>query len=64
MLHPALDGEGREIELIGEIAAMVELGMAGAERPRPGLTGSDRGLFGRSVKLVAGIGFEPMTFRV
>ena len=50
-LHPAADGF--RIELAGEIANMVTLS-AGAES-----VGSKA-----SVKVVAGIGFEPMTFRL
>ncbi len=47
---------GFEIELIGEIAAMVELGAykeAAAVRP-----------YQSSIKVVAGVGFEPTTFRL
>ena len=62
VLHPAAEGNGHEIELVGEIAAMVELaighGRGGAS------AGQDRGLFVRSVKVVAGAGFEPAAFRL
>ena len=53
------------MELIGELAAMVRLGMG----KRPAVSGkaaaaADPGLFARSVKVVAGRGFEPLTFRL
>ena len=51
--------EGLEIEIVGEIAKMVELGI-GPNAKRANL---DEKLT-RSVKVVAGIGFEPMTFRL
>jgi site-specific DNA recombinase len=53
--------EGRyEVEIIGEIARMIEIG-----RGYPDTKGAarDEGA-ARSVKVVAGIGFEPMTFRL
>jgi len=59
VLHPVDDG--LEIELIGEIAAMVDLGTnkkAGSKEP------AVPEAYRRSVKVVAGIGFEPMTFRL
>ena len=57
VLHPGADGQrGFEIELVGEIAAMVRLGLSGdaaAHRTLPsGGAGPD--LFGSSVKVVAG----------
>ena len=55
-VSPAAGGKGLEIELVGEIAAMLRLGM--------GEAAADRGLFERSVKVVAGTGFEPVTFRL
>jgi site-specific DNA recombinase len=59
VVKPSADGKGLEIELVGEIAAMVSLGHGGL----PG-SASDRVLFARSMKLVAGTGFEPVTFRL
>ncbi len=53
-LHP-IDG-GFEIELVGEIAKMIELS-AGAES-------SQFDPYRSSVKVVAGAGFEPATFRL
>jgi hypothetical protein len=53
-LHPAEDGF--RIELVGEIAGMVALS-AGAESVG---SATDRA----SVKVVAGTGFEPVTFRL
>jgi site-specific DNA recombinase len=64
VVHPARDGSGPEIELIGEIASMMDLALGRhyVREHRPG--GGERDLFCRSVKVVAGIGFEPMTFRL
>jgi site-specific DNA recombinase len=53
-LHPA--GKGFRIELVGEIANMIKLS-TGAES-----LGSD--VARASVKVVAGVGFEPTTFRL
>ena len=50
---------GREVEIVGEITKMVELG-AGNEAKRATL---DQAMT-RSVKVVAGRGFEPLTFRL
>jgi hypothetical protein len=49
-----------KIELYGELAALIELaanGEAGIKHPR-------RGVPGVQVTLVAGRGFEPLTFRL
>ncbi len=48
------------MELIGDIAAMVELGLESAERKKAAL--DERTAC--SVKVVAGAGFEPATFRL
>ena len=52
--------------LTGEIAAMVRLGMGGAAQGAGAGSGAGPGpdLFQRSVKVVAGTGFEPVTFRL
>ncbi len=55
---PAL--AGREIELVGEIARMVELGLEGRATKKATL--DERTAC--SVKVVAGVGFEPTTFRL
>ena len=61
VLHP---GErGPEIELVGDIARMVELTLPkNKAAAREGAAASE--VFCRSVKLVAGRGFEPLTFRL
>jgi hypothetical protein len=59
VVRPLAEGKGLEIELIGEIAAMVSLGHGVMPR-----RASDRVLFARSMKVVAGTGFEPVTFRL
>ena len=50
--------EGLELEIVGEIAGMIALGLSGSEK-----TALDEKAV-CSVKVVAGIGFEPMTFRL
>ena len=52
--------DGWEIEVQGEIAALVSLGLAKEKAPRPGLQAGAL----CSVKVVAGVGFEPTTFRL
>jgi len=53
-LGPPLDGGGREVELIGEIASMIELSLgAGAKKAASGEAALDAELR-RSVKVVAG----------
>ena len=62
-LHPVLDGRrGFEIELVGEIAAMMALGTDDDTRCRNQAAGHD--LFQSSIKVVAGAGFEPAAFRL
>jgi len=51
---------GFDIEIIGEIAQMIEVSMGEGEKKGPIL--NER--MGRSVKVVAGVGFEPTTFRL
>ncbi len=58
VLHPTADGF--EVELVGEIANMVRLGNGGGANES-----AARGeLAARSLKVVAGAGFEPATFRL
>ena len=62
---PTEAGAKPEIELIGDIAKMVEISTQGPQTQKavPGGTAfDDRTL--SSVKLVAGTGFEPVTFRL
>ena len=58
-------GQTPEIELIGDIATMVEISMQGPETTKAAHV---RAAFDektvRSVKMVAGTGFEPVTFRL
>ena len=63
VITPASEGRGMEIELVGAIAAMVRLAL-GAREPARERRAGGLDLFERSVKVVAGIGFEPMTFRL
>ncbi len=64
VMHPI--EKGYEIELVGEIANMValtaELGPKSKTAALGGAAVPDQ--FRSSVKVVAGIGFEPMTFRL
>jgi hypothetical protein len=64
ILTPAPDARGFEIELIGEIAAMVRLGLPDERADSRPKSATDHALFESSVKLVAGTGFEPVTFRL
>jgi hypothetical protein len=56
-IRPA--GDGLEIEIVGEIAKMIQLGM-GTNAKQANLDESAT----RSVKVVAGVEFEPTTFRL
>jgi site-specific DNA recombinase len=64
VLTPAAEGKGFEIELIGEIATMVRLGLTNERAVSRPDSAADQVLFERSVKVVAGTGFEPVTFRL
>jgi site-specific DNA recombinase len=64
VVHPAREGGGPEIELIGEITSMIDLALGRHDVHDRRHGGGDRDLFDCSVKVVAGIGFEPMTFRL
>ena len=59
LVDPSGEAADFEVELVGEIARMVELG-AGTERKKAAL--DERTAC--SVKVVAGTGFEPVTFRL
>ena len=71
ILYP-LPERGFEIEVLGDIAAMIRLGQAGQtcqsgmQNGGQTLLGSPAvsDLFSGSVKVVAGTGFEPVTFRL
>ena len=52
--------EGWEIDVQGELAALVTLGLAKSKAPQPGLQAEAL----CSAKVVAGVGFEPTTFRL
>jgi hypothetical protein len=54
VLSPALDGKGLEIELIGEIASMIDMALERKSGSKPESAAADRDLFLRSVKVVAG----------
>ena len=53
---------GLEIELVGDIAGMVHLAQNSNENSP--VSGAVHDQFARSVKVVAGVGFEPTTFRL
>ena len=63
VLHP-LPEQGFEIEIFGDIASMIRLGRTPANGQTPMGSSADLDLFVRSVKVVAGTGFEPVTFRL
>jgi site-specific DNA recombinase len=52
---------GLEVELVGDIAKMVHLAHSNENSPNSGAVHDE---FARSVKVVAGAGFEPATFRL
>ena len=54
--------DGLEVELVGEIAKMVHLAQNSNESSP--ISGAVHEEFVRSVKVVAGVGFEPTTFRL
>ena len=55
IIHPTEAGQGYEIEVIGEISAMLRLSSNGnTDGPRASPVGVDHDLFARSVKVVAG----------
>ncbi len=64
VVHPAKEGKPVEIELEGQITSMVRLASGDLNPGQPRQFGADRGLFESSVKVVAGRGFEPLTFRL
>ena len=64
ILTPVEDSKGFEIELVGEIAAMVRLGLTDEHAVSRPVAGAGHDLFARSVRMVAGTGFEPVTFRL
>ena len=53
---------GLEVELVGDIARMVHLAQNSNENSP--VSGAVHDEFARSVKVVAGVGFEPTTFRL
>jgi site-specific DNA recombinase len=55
VLHPAEDG--LQVEIVGEIVKMIELGLNAKQAALPREAAC-------SVKVVAGAGFEPATFRL
>jgi hypothetical protein len=57
VLHPAPGGQrGFEIELVGEITAMVNLGRNEGDRTHSRQSATDQDLFQSSIKVVAGAG--------
>jgi site-specific DNA recombinase len=54
------DGDGWTVELQGELQALVALGLTKQRAPRPRLSAEAL----CSAKVVAGVGFEPTTFRL
>lgn len=59
ILRPTTEG-GLEIELVGDLAPMVEVALGEDSNKKTALPDGLR----RSVKVVAGTGFEPVTFRL
>ena len=64
-LTPAAEGDGLEVDVSGEIAASLAPGMADAgDARKPAQVAGVRDAFACSLKVVAGTGFEPVTFRL
>ena len=59
-LRPTADGRGMDAELHGELAGI----LAASEEPRPGLAGRGSKSDVSQIVVVAGTGFEPVTFRL
>jgi hypothetical protein len=59
-LRPAADGRGMDALLHGELAGI----LAASEEPRPGLAGRGSKSDVSQIVVVAGTGFEPVTFRL
>ena len=57
-------GSDYSVELEGDIIAMIGLGQSAESGRKPKFSAADHASFACSVKVVAGIGFEPMTFRL
>jgi len=64
VLTPSPDGRGFEVELLGEIAAMIRLATGDKPSAQRAREAGGLDLFSSSVKVVAGTGFEPVTFRL
>jgi len=63
VLHPV--DEGFEMDVTGELAAMLRLCSIGSKTPKPSqLSLEGSGALAEQVKMVAGAGFEPATFRL
>jgi site-specific DNA recombinase len=60
IFRPTPEG-GIEVELVGDIAGMVHLAQNSENSP---VSGAVHDQFASSVKVVAGVGFEPTTFRL
>jgi site-specific DNA recombinase len=58
------DENGFEIDLTGEIVRMIDLANATSRHKKTAPTGAVLDLYKSSVKVVAGTGFEPVTFRL
>lgn len=54
----------RSVELIGDIAAMIEAGSGCPNSKTPAGGAGVLGVYAGSAKVVAGAGFEPATFRL
>jgi site-specific DNA recombinase len=61
IFRPTPEG-GIEVELVGDIAGMIHLAQNSNENSP--VSGAVHDEFTRSVKVVAGVGFEPTTFRL
>ena len=63
-ITPTSHGKGWEIEVVGEIAVMIELALKANTAGKPRISCTVGGAFMSSVQVVAGTGFEPVAFRL
>ena len=61
---PTADGKGSEIELVGELAGMIDFAITRRASSRSRSSGVPVGVCRSSVQVVAGTGFEPVAFRL
>ncbi len=64
IVTPTPDGKASEVELVGEITAMINLASRAGNAGKLRLSAGACAALSSSVQVVAGTGFEPVTFRL